>query len=246
MNNKANLFSDTEDTKLKRFLKGNNIYIMLGTAIVSFLIFILTLIPILNINSNIKTAENLVALKDINVHADLHDQYVQGDVYKFVGRLGYIAASEAAATEYYYLMYLDNADGNQYAVLVEVPIAGDADLQNIVTAYLNYAKDPDAGYQGNIIQLGGRFRKMSNDEETLFSEGLSKCAVTVPYLTYTLEVGQLPEASQTVAYYFFCVPFGIIMIVAAVLFLYGQKLEAMREKANESPYPYLNRKNKKK
>lgn len=244
MNNNANLFSDTEDTKLKRFLKGNNIYMMLGAAIVSFLIFILTLIPIININSNINTAKNLMNIHEIDVYTDLHDQYVQGDVYKFVGRLGYIAASEAAATEYYYLMYLDNADGNQYAVLVEVPIAGDADLQDIVTAYLNYAKDPDAGYQGNIIEIGGRFRKMSSNEETLLSEGLTKCAVTVPYLTFTLEVGQLPEASQTVAYYFFCVPFGIVMIISIALFIYGQKLEAKREKANESPYPYLNRKKK--
>lgn len=245
MNNNAHLFSDTEDTKLKRFLTGNNIYIMLGSAIISFLIFILTLIPIINIHSNIKTAENLVEISEINVMSDLHDQYVRGDVYKFVGKLGYIATSEAAATEYYYLMYLDNVDGNQYAVLVEAPIGGDADLQNIISAYLSYAKNPDAGYQGNIIELGGRFRRMNANEEELFNEGLTKCAVTDPYIPYTLEVRALPEASQTVAYYFFCVPFGIVMIVSICLFFYGMKLEQMREKAKESPYPYLNRKKKK-
>lgn len=234
-------FSETDDTALKRFLNGNRIYIMLAVAIVSFLVFILSFATIIGITSNIKKAENLVDLAQIDPYSNLNGQYVQGNVYKFVARLGYIAESERAATDYYYLMYLD-VDDKQYAVLVQTAIQGDADLQQVISAYLAYAKNPDAGYQGSIIEIGGRFKNMSSQEQELFEAGLTKCAVKDEAIPYTLKVAPLPEASDTLPYYFFAVPFGAAMVVSIILFLYGLSLEKKREEANKSPYPYLNRK----
>ncbi len=234
-------FSETEDTSLKRFLSGNRIYIMLGVAIVSFLVFILSFATIIGITSNIRKSENLIDLAKIDPHADLNGQYVQGNVYKFVAKLGYIAETERAATDYYYLMYLD-VDEKQYAVLVQTAIQGDSDLQQVISAYLSYAKNPDAGYQGSIIEIGGRFKNMSSQEQELFEAGLTKCAVKDEAIPYTLKVAPLPTASDTIPYYLFAVPFGIALVVSIVLFLYGLSLEKKREEANRSPYPYLNRK----
>lgn len=236
-------YPETDNTSLKRFLSGSRIYIMLAVAIVSFLVFILSFVSIIGITSNIKKAENLIDISQINPNADLDGQYVMGDVYKFVARLGYIAESEKAATDYYYLMYLDVED-KQYAVLVQTAVAGDQDLQQVISAYLAYAKNPDAGYQGSIIEIGGRFKNMSKNEQQLFEAGLTQCAVKDEAIPYTLKVAPLPEPGDTVIYYIFAVPFGIAMIVCAVLFVYGLSLEKKREEANKSPYPYLNRKKK--
>ncbi len=236
-------YPETDNTELKRFLSGNRIYTMLAVAIVSFVVFALSFATIIGITSNIKQSENLIDLAAINPSADLDGQYVQGSVYKFVGRLGYIAETERAATDYYYLMYLD-VDGQQYAVLVQTAVAGDHDLQQVISAYLTYAKNPDAGYQGSIIEIGGRFKTMSQDEKTLFEAGLSKCAVTDPAIPYTLKVAPLPEASDTVIYYVFAVPAFIALVASVILFLYGLSLEKKREEANKSPYPYLNGKKK--
>lgn len=236
-------YPDTDNTELKRFLSGNRIYIMLAVAIIAFLVFALSFATIIGITSNVKQSENLVDIASINPASDLNGQYVQGDVYKFVGRLGYIAESERAATDYYYLMYLD-VEGQQYAVLVQTAVAGDRDLQQVIDAYLAYAKNPDAGYQGSIIEIGGRFKNMSADEKTLFEAGLTKCAVTDPAIPFTLKVAPLPKASDTVLYYVFAVPAFIALVVGVILFVYGLSLEKKREEANKSPYPYLNRKKK--
>lgn len=245
MNTKENIFLDTEDTKLKRFLKGEKIYYMLVCAIIFAIIFAFSTAATVKLFINVEAAKGIENIHEINVYSDLDNQYVEGDVYKFVAQLGYIATSEAAATEYYYLMYLDNADGNEYAVLVEAPIEGDSDLQEIITAYLNYAKDPDSGYQGNIISITGRFRDMSKNEQTLFNEGISKCAVSDTAIGYTFEVGQIPKGRDTIPYFLFSIPSGAGLIVCLAFFFYGRSLEAKREKANESPYPYLNKKKKK-
>lgn len=237
-------FSETEDTALKRFLSGSRIYIMLVVAVFSFLIFVPTFATIITIYSNANRAENVTELSKINPYSDLSNQYVQGNTYKYVAQLGYIAETKAAATHYYYLMYLD-AQGEQYAVLVQSPIEGDDTLQSIISAYLAYAKDPDAGYQGNVLEITGRFKKMTANEQTLFETGLSQCAVSDPAIGYTLKLQTLPTAKDTVPYYFLAVPFGAIMIVSICLYFYGVKLEKKREEANKSPYPYLNRKKKK-
>lgn len=236
-------FSETEDTALKRFLSGNRIYIMLGVAIVSFIVFVLSSATIVGITSNIRKAENLVELNQIDPHSDLSGQYVQGDVYKFIGKLGYIAESERAATHYYYLMYLDVSE-TQYAVMVQAPKSGDSDLQGIISAYLAYAKDPDAGYQGNVIEVSGRFKNMSSQEQELFETGLTKCVVKDEAIPYVLKLLPLPTAKDTVPYYLFAVPFCIALVASVILFLYGLALEKKREEANKSPYPYLNRKKK--
>lgn len=245
MNTNESIFLDTEDTKLKRFLKGEKIYYMLVCAIICAIIFAFSTAAIIKLFINVEAAKDIQNIHEINVYSDLDNQYVEGDVYKFVAKIGYIATSEEAATEYYYLMYLDNSDGNEYAVLVEAPIAGDSDLQDVITAYLNYAKDQESGYQGNIIAISGRFREMSKNEQTLFSEGLSKCAVSDTAIGYTFEVGEIPVGRDTIPYFIFAIPSGAGLIICLAFFLYGRNLEAKREKANESPYPYLNRKKKK-
>lgn len=244
MNTNENLFLDTEDTKLKRFLKGEKIYYMLVIAIVCLIIFAFSLTAIIKLFINVDAAKNIKNIHEINIYSDLDNQYVEGDVYKFVAQLGYIATSEAAATEYYYLMYLDNADGNEYAILVEAPVDGDAYLQEVISAYLAFAKDPDAGYSGNILTISGRFRSMTNNEKTLFNEGLSQCAVTDTALGYTFEVGQIPKGRDTIPYFLFAIPSCVGLVIGLAFFLYGRNLEAKREKANESPYPYLNKKKK--
>lgn len=246
MNAKENTFLDTEDTKLKRFLKGEKIYSMLVLAIVCAIIFAFSLAAIIRIFINVEAAKSIKNIHEINVYSDLDNQYVEGDVYKFIAQLGYIATSEAAATEYYYLMYLDNDDGNEYAVMVEAPIEGDADLQDVISAYLAYAKDPDSGYMGNIISISGRFRSMTNNEKTLFNEGISQCAVTDTALGYVFEVGEIPVGRDTIPYFLFAIPSFAGLAIGVAFFLYGRKLEAKREKANESPYPYLNKNKKKK
>ncbi len=245
MNNEnTKLFSDTEDTKLKQFLTGNNIYIMLVVAIISLLIVLLTVTPIISIMKNAKKADNYTPIHEINVYSDLNGTYVKGDVYKFVAQLGYIAPSKEAATEYYYLMYLD-VNEEQYAVLVSAPIEADAQLQSVIASFLSYAKNPDGGFMGSALQdFCGRFKRMTTNEQQLFEEGLKQCAVKDTPLSYTLQAMQFPEKSDTVPYFFFAIPFGVALIVSTVLFVYGLKLEAIREKANESPYPYLNRKKK--
>ncbi len=238
----SKLFSDTEDTKLKQFLTGSRIYIMLTVAIISLLVVILTVSPIISIMSNAKKADNFTPIHEIDVHSDLNGTYVMGDVYKFIAKLGYIATSEYAATEYYYLMYLDVGD-QQYAVLVSAPIETDAQLQQVIASFLSYAKNPDAGFNGSALQdFCGRFKKMSANEQQLFEEGLIQCAVKDTPIGYTLQAMRFPEKSDTVPYFLFAVPFGALLVVSTLLFIYGLKLEAIREKAKESPYPYLNRK----
>ncbi len=236
-------FSETEDTALKRFLSGSRIYVMLVVAVFSFLIFVPTLATIITIYSNANQAENVMEISEIYPYSDLTNQYVQGNTYKYVAQLGYIAETKAAATHYYYLMYLD-AQGGQYAVLVQSPIEGDETLQEIITAYLNYAKDPDTAYTGKILEITGRFKKMTANEQSLFETGLSKCAVKDPAVGYTLKLSALPTAKDTVPYYFLAVPFGALTVAGVCLYLYGVKLEKKREEANKSPYPYLNRKKK--
>ncbi len=236
-------FSQTEDTALKRFLSGSRIYIMLVVAVFSFLIFVPTFATIISIYSNANKAEEVVELSELNPFSDLTNQYVKGNTYKYVAQLGYIAETKAAATHYYYLMYLDAQD-KQFAVLVQSPIEGDPTLQSIISAYLTYAKDPDAGYQGNILEITGKFKKMTANEKSLFETGLTQCAVTDTAIGYTLKLQALPTAKDTVPYYFLAVPFGALMIAGVCLYFYGAKLEKMREEANKSPYPYLNRKKK--
>ncbi len=240
------IFSETDDTKLKRFLTGNRIYTMLAAAIISLIVFIPTFASIMGIYHNINESENVIELSDIDLSADLDGQYVTGNAYKFLTRIGYIAASEAAATDYYYIMYIDAPTGEQVATLVQADKRGDEDLQNIIDAYLSYAQDPEAGYFGNVLELTGRFKNMSSAETQLFSEGLSQCGITGPALGYTLKLTPMPVASDTVPYWFIAVPFGIAAVVCGILFVYGLILEDKRAKANLSPYPYQNRKKKRK
>ncbi len=245
MNNNANLFSDTEDTKLKRFLTGGKVYAMLAVAIISAIVVILTVAPIISIMNNAEKADNFTPIHEIDVFSDLDGTYVKGDVYKFVAELGYIAPSKAAVTEYYYLMYLDVGE-EQYAVLVSAPVETSAQLNQVISSYLSYAKNPEAGFNGSALQdFCGRFKKMSANEQQLFEEGLTQCAVKDIAVSYTLQAMRFPEKSDTVPYFFVAVPFAAALVVSICFYFYGMKLETAREKAKESPYPYLNRKTKK-
>ena len=238
------MFSDTEDTSLKRFLTGNKVYIMLAAAIFAFVIFVPTFVAILGIYSNVEQAQNVVSISDLNLASDLDGQYVSGNCYKFLAKLGYIAQTEAAATHYYYLMYIDSEEFGQVATLVKADKRGDADIAQVISAYLTYAKNQSAGYQGNVVEIEGRFHKMTSYEKDLFTQALSSISISGMALDYTLKVDELPKASNTVGYWFIAVPFGIAMVVCAILFVYGLILEDKRAKANQSPYPYLNRKKK--
>ena len=238
------MFSDTEDTSLKRFLTGNKVYIMLAAAIFAFVIFVPTFVAILGIYSNVEQAQNVVSISDLNLASDLDGQYVSGNCYKFLAKLGYIAQTEAAATHYYYLMYIDSEEFGQVATLVKADKRGDADIAQVISAYLTYAKNQSAGYQGNVVEIEGRFPKMTSYEKDLFTQALSSISISGMALDYTLKVDELPKASNTVGYWFIAVPFGIAMVVCAILFVYGLILEDKRAKANQSPYPYLNRKKK--
>ena len=92
------VFSETEDTKLKRFLSGSRIYTMLAAAIIALIVFIPTFASILGIYHNVAESKNVKSLSEINLSSDLNGQYVTGSAYKFLTQLGYIAESEAAAT----------------------------------------------------------------------------------------------------------------------------------------------------
>lgn len=243
MNNTQKQFSETEDTTLKQFLSGSRVWAMLAAAIMSIIVFIPTFAAILGIYSNASKAKNVKELSEINLGSDLDGQYVTGSAYKFLTKLGYIAETEAAATDYYYLMYLDAPDGAQIATLVRADKRGDADIQGIIDAYLSYAQNPDDGYKGNIVEIEGRFKKLSSQEERMLSQAMSKLnLINDPVLSYSLRVGKLPAGKDTVPYWFIAFPFGVAAIVCAVLFVYGLILEDKRAKANMSPYPYLNRK----
>ena len=236
-------FSPTEDTKLKRFLTGKTIYILLIAAIICLIAFLPTAATIGTIYGNVRTAENVIDLSDVTLTYNLTDQYVTGSAYKFLARLGYIAATEDAANYYYYVMYLD-INGEQVATLVEADKRGDDDIQEVIDAYLAYAADPDSGYQGSIVEITGRFKTMTSSEEELFTEGLSAMGISGTALGYTLKIQALPEASDTIPYWFVAVPAGIGFVVFTVLTIYGFILEDKREKAQLSPYPYQNQKNK--
>lgn len=238
------MFSDTEDTSLKRFLTGNKVYIMLAAAIFAFVVFVPTFIAIMGIYSNVEKAENVVSISELDITSDLDGQYVNGESYKFLAKLGYIAETEAAATHYYYLMYIDSEEFGQVATLVQADKRGDSDIAQVISAYLTYAQNQSEGYQGQIVEIEGRFHKMTSYEEDLLSQALSSISVSGLTLDYTLKIDELPKASDTVGYWFIAVPFGIAMLACAVLFVYGLILENARAKANESPYPYLNRKKK--
>ena len=238
------MFSDTEDTSLKRFLTGNKVYIMLAAAIFAFVVFVLTFVAILGVYSNVEKATNVVSISELDVDSDLNGQYVKGECYKFLAKLGYIAETEAAATHYYYLMYIDSDELGQVATLVKADKRGDADIAQVISAYLKYAQNQSEGYQGKVVEIEGRFHKMTSYEKDLLSQALSSINVSGLTLDYTLKIGELPKSSDTVGYWFIAVPFGIAMVVCAILFVYGLILEDKRAKANQSPYPYLNRKKK--
>ena len=237
-------FSETEDTKLKQFLTGGRVYSQLAVAVISALVFVLTMAGIIGIYRNCKQAENIQNLTGLNVAGNLDGQYVTGSAYKFLAKLGYIAQTESAATHYYYLMYTDAADGNQYITLVQAPKEMDDSIQSVINSFLAYAQNPDGGYVGSAFsELTGRFKTMSSQEKEMMTSGVSKLALTHEKLvSYTLKLGELPKKSDTVGYWFLVVPFGIAMIVSIILFLYGLKLEDKRAEANKSPYPYQNRK----
>lgn len=241
---KDEIFSETEDTKLKQFLSGGRVYSQLAVAIVSALVFVITMAGIVGVYSNVSEAKNVCELTGINVDRDLEGQYVTGSAYKFLAKLGYIAETERAATHYYYLMYVDASDGEQKLTLVEAPREMDEMINGIIESYLNYASDPDAGYQGGAFtDMSGRFKKMNSQEEKMMSEAVSQLGLTrEPQIECTLKLGAIPKGTDTVPYWFIAVPFGVAMVVSAVLFLYGLKLERIREEANKSPYPYQNRK----
>ena len=77
----------------------------------------------------------------------------------------------------------------------------------------------------------------------MFEEGIRTLGLTnEKCLGYTMKIMELPKATDTVGYWFLCIPFGVAMIVSLILFFYGLKLESKREEANRSPYPYQNRK----
>lgn len=244
------IFSETEDTKLKQFLRGGRVYSQLAVAIVSALVVILTVSGIVSVNSNVKEAQNLQNLTGLDVNRNLDGQYISGSAYKFLAKLGYIAESEKAATHFYYLMYTDAADGEQYLTLVQAPKEMDSSIEQIIDGFLKYAgeyaSDPNASYTGaGLDSVSGRFKNMSSQESSIFSSGISTLGLyQEKTINYTLKLGPLPKSSDTVGYWFIAVPFGTALVVSLILFLYGLKLERMREEANKSPYPYLNRKNK--
>lgn len=240
------IFSETEDTKLKQFLTGGRVYSQLAVAIISALVVVFTVAGMVGVYRNCKQAENVQSLTGLDVSGDLNGQYVEGGAYKFLAKVGHIAESEAAATHLYYFMYLDGADGSQYLTLVQVPKDMVTYVDATVDSYLSYAKDPDKGLQGGAFEsITGRFKSMSSDEKILMKQGISGYGLgQEKTVNYTLKLGPLPKRSDTVGYWFLAVPFGIAMVVSAVLFLYGLKLEEKREEANKSPYPYLNRKKK--
>lgn len=240
-----NQFSETEDSKLKVFLTGNRIYTMLAAAIVCACFAIPVFFGMMGVYSNVKKAQNVRSISDINLGADLDGQYVTGSAYKFLTKLGYIAESEAVAYDFYYLLYLDSPDGQQIATVVKADKRGDADIQGVISAYLSYAKDPDGGYKGNIVEITGRFHKMTSQEEQMLKKAVSALNISSPCLGYTLTVGKLPETKDTIGYWFVFLPTFIGMAVCGALFVYGLKLESDRAKANQSPYPYQNRKKKK-
>ncbi len=245
MNDKEKQFSDTDDTKLKQFLSGSRIYTMLAAAIVAAIVFIPTFAAILGIYSNAAKAQNVKEISELDLASDLDGQYVTGSAYKFLTKLGYIAESEAAATEYYYLMYLDAPDGTQIATLVRADKRGDADIQAIINAYLSYAQNPDGGYKGNIVAIEGRFKKLTDQEERMLTQAMNKLSLTNdPALGYSLRINKLPSGKDTVPYWLVAFPFGAASIVCAVLFVYGLILESKRAEANKSPYPYQNMKKK--
>ena len=249
MNNEE-IFSATEDTKLKKFLTGGKVYSQLAVAIVSALVVVLTVAGLVNIYSNVKQAENIKNLTGLDVKGDLDGQYVIGNAYKFLAKLGYIADSEKAADYFYYLMYIDAADGEQYLTLIQAPRAMDESLRLVIEGFLNYAGsysgDPNETYTGaGIEDMTGRFKKMSSSEQSIFSSGVSALGLyNEETVNYTLKIGMLPKKSDTVGYWFILVPFSAALIVSTILFLYGLKLERAREEAAKSPYPYLNRKKK--
>ncbi len=247
MNNDA-AFSETEDTKLKQFLSGGRIYSQLAVAIVSAIVFVLTVAGIAGVYHNCREAENVKNITRLDVSGDLSGQYVSGNAYKFLAKTGYIAQSDAAATHYYYLMYIDAADGEQHVTLVEAPKEADPQLEEVIDGFLNYVQtysnDSTATYQGAALSdLTGRFKKMSSQEEEMFEESVRTLGLqNDPAVGYTLKIMKLPKKSDTVGYWFLAIPFGIAMAVSLILFFYGLKLESKREEANRSPYPYQNRK----
>ena len=247
MNNDAQ-FSDTEDTKLKQFLSGGRIYSQLAVAIVSALVFVLTVAGIVGVFHNCKEAENLKDLTGLDVSGDLDGQYVQGSAYKFLAKVGYIAQSDAAATHYYYLMYTDASDGGQYVTLVEIPKEMDSQIETVIDGFLNYVSeytaDPNAPYNGAALKdMSGRFKKMTSQEKEMFEEGVKTLGLTHEKLIgCTLKIMALPKKSDSVGYFFLAVPFGIALAVSIILFFYGLKLEGKRAEAQKSPYPYQNRK----
>ncbi len=245
---KDDRFSDTEDTKLKKFLTGGRIYSQLAVAIISALVFVISAAGISGIFHNCREAENLKPLTGLDVTQDLDGQYVKGAAYKFLAEVGYIAQTEAAATHYYYLMYTDAADGEQYVTLVEIPREQKEQMKTIISGFLSYvsdyANDPSTPYSGAAVQdMTGRFKTMSKSEAEMFKQGVNTLGLErEPQIGYTLKVMELPKKSDSVGYWFLCVPFGAAMVVSIILFLYGQKLERMREEQSKSPYPYQNRK----
>ncbi len=247
MNNDA-AFSETEDTKLKQFLTGGRVYSQLAVAIITGIVFVLTLAGIIGIYHNLNESKNIKNLTRLDVSGDLNGQYVSGNAYKFLAKLGYIAQSDAAATHYYYLMYTDAADGEQYVTLVECPKSADPQVQEVITGFLDfvddYTSDPSASYQGAALQdVTARFKNMTSQEAELFEQGVRALGLTnEKKINYTMKIMELPKASDTVGYWFLLVPFGVAMVVSFVLFLYGLRLEEKREEANKSPYPYQNRK----
>ncbi len=245
MNNDEYVFETTGE-KLKRFLTGGRIYSQLAVAVVCALVFVLSAAGIAGIYSNVSQAKNVQNLTGLDVNRDLDGQYVTGNAYKFLSKLGYIAESDRAATHYYYFMYIDGADGNQYLTLVEAPKEMDSSIQQVIDAFLNYAQNPDGNYLGSGFEdMSGRFKNMTSQEKTMMDSGISSLGLGQELRCgYTLKIGPLPKASEAIGYWFIAVIFGAAMVVGAVLFVYGLHLEHLREEENKSPYPYQNRKKK--
>ena len=247
---KEEIFSETEDTKLKQFLTGGRVYSQLAVAIITGIVFLLTVAGMIGVYSNAKQAKNVVNLTGLDVNRDLNGQYIEGSAYKFLAKLGYIADSEKAATYFYYLMYTDAADGNQYLTLVQAPKEMNESLESIIDTFLSYvssyAADPESIYMGSGLEnVTGRFKNMSSQEKSIMSSGISALGLgRERTIDYTLKLGPLPKKTDTVGYWFVAVPFGIALVVSLILFFYGLKLENMRYEANKSPYPYQNRKKK--
>ncbi len=249
MNNEE-LFSDTEDTKFKRFLTGGRVYSQLAVAIICGLVFLLTMAGIVGILRNCSQSKNVCDLTGLDVSRDLDGQYIKGNAYKFLAKLGHIAESERAATHFYYFMYTDAADGEQYVTLVEAPKQADSQIQTVINDFLQYVQeysaDSTAVYQRSMLQdMTGRFKKMTSQEKEMMDEGLSMLGLkNERVIGYTLKIGQLPKPSDTVGYWFIAVPFGVAAVVGLILFFYGLHLENKRYEAHKSPYPYQNRKKK--